>query len=199
ALDRALGRPRSALQVLESLTSGRVGPRSRLAVTVHRAIADIAWEHGDVERTKSALADALANDPDDGLLLGRLAEVDREAPPPRRDVVDGPVSPEIMALLDARPSRHHGRVASYFSDRGFGFISPSDGDRSVFFHVSHAPADGVDRIREGLAVSYVVAKSQRTGKTQAEEILFEDGFDLAEADAGDEIGSEASRNRPPLT
>ena len=40
--------------------------------------------------------------------------------------------------------------------------------------MSHAPSDGADRLRDGASVSFVIATSQRTGKTQAEEILFED-------------------------
>lgn len=174
SLDRALGRPRSALDNLERLAAGRVAPRSRLAVAVHRAIAEIAWDHGDADRARSALADALAHDPEDGTVLGRLAEIECDLPRPRRGVVDGPVAPEILALLDHRPRRLRGRVASYFADRGFGFIAPEDGDRSIFFHVSHAPGDGADRLRDGATVSFVVSTSQRTGKTQAEEILFED-------------------------
>lgn len=187
SLERALGRPRSALEILERLAAGRVAPQSRLAVAVHRSIADIAWEHGDGDRARQALVAALGHDPDDHAVLGRLAEIDREPLPPRREISDAPLASEMLDLLAERPTRARGRVASYFADRGFGFIAPDDGDRSVFFHVTHAPADGAGRICEGLVVTYVVATNLRTGKSQAEEIRFEDDeVDVVESSQGAE-------------
>ncbi len=182
ALERALGRDRSALETLQRLASGRVPPQSRLAVAVHRAIADIAWDHGDGDGAKAAFEAALVHDPEDRILLGRIAEIDRETPPASREIVDAPLAPELVDLLSERHTRLRGRIASYFVDRGFGFIAPADGGRSIFFHVSHVPTDGAGRVCEGLAVTYVVATNARTGKTQAEEIR------LGDEDVGEALG-----------
>lgn len=190
-LQRALGRPRAALAILDRLAAGRVAPQSRLAVAVHRSIADIAWEHGDRDRAREALNAALSHDPEDRALLGRIAQVDRDPPPAPREIVDAPLTPEMIDLLAERQSRVSGRVASYFSGRGFGFIAPDDGDQAIFFHVSHLRGDA-DRVREGVALTYVVAKNSRTGKIQAEEIRIEDGEESGDADRGDR---DSSRDR----
>lgn len=40
------------------------------------------------------------------------------------------------------------------TDRGFGFITPEDGSKDVFFHANSVQGAGFDSIREGDAVTF---------------------------------------------
>jgi len=66
--------------------------------------------------------------------------------------------------------RHQGRIAKWNDERGFGFISPSEGGGSVFVHISSFPRS--DR-RPGVneAVSYTLAFDSR-GRPQANDVRF---------------------------
>ena len=66
--------------------------------------------------------------------------------------------------------RHQGRIAKWNDERGFGFISPSEGDGSVFVHISSFPRS--DR-RPGVneAVSYTLAVDSQ-GRPQANDVRF---------------------------
>ena len=66
--------------------------------------------------------------------------------------------------------RHQGRIAKWNDERGFGFISPSEGGGSVFVHISSFPRS--DR-RPGVneAVSYTLAFDSH-GRPQANEVRF---------------------------
>ena len=89
---------------------------------------------------------------------------------PRREPVDQPLPGELAATLAGRPTRANGRIANYIADRGFGFITPDGSNRSIFFHVSHAPEDSIEELQPGRAVTYVVVENPLTGKRQAEEL-----------------------------
>jgi CspA family cold shock protein len=58
-----------------------------------------------------------------------------------------------------------GKVKMFNEDRGFGFITPDDGARDVFFHVS-ALREG-DEITKDKVVTFEVATDPNTGKTKA--------------------------------
>lgn len=66
--------------------------------------------------------------------------------------------------------RHQGRISKWNDERGFGFISPSEGGGSVFVHISSFPRS--DR-RPGVneAVSYTIAPDSR-GRLQADDVRF---------------------------
>ncbi|HEY0097878.1 MAG TPA: cold shock and DUF1294 domain-containing protein [Pyrinomonadaceae bacterium] len=66
--------------------------------------------------------------------------------------------------------RHQGRIAKWNDERGFGFISPSEGGGSVFVHISSFPRS--DR-RPGVneAVSYTLAFDSH-GRPQANDVRF---------------------------
>lgn len=66
--------------------------------------------------------------------------------------------------------RQQGRIAKWNDERGFGFISPSEGGGSVFVHISSFPRS--DR-RPGVneAVSYTLALDSR-GRSQANDVRF---------------------------
>ncbi|MEK4115611.1 cold shock domain-containing protein [Paenibacillus sp. FSL W8-0919] len=58
-----------------------------------------------------------------------------------------------------------GTIAAPIKARGFGFISPDDDDREIFFHVSDSPnADGLKR---GTRVRFDLKQNIRSGKTTA--------------------------------
>lgn len=49
-----------------------------------------------------------------------------------------------------------GTVKKIVSDKGFGFITPDDGDKDVFFHCSAAPEGLFETLKEGDPVEYGV-------------------------------------------
>ena len=54
-----------------------------------------------------------------------------------------------------------GTVKFFNSQKGFGFITPSDGSRDVFVHVSAVERAGMNTLREGQRVSYDVVTERR--------------------------------------
>jgi CspA family cold shock protein len=63
--------------------------------------------------------------------------------------------------------RERGRVVSFKSDRGFGFIQPDGGGDDIFFHINQVPAGSLG---VGEAVEYLVGIDQRRGKPRAENV-----------------------------
>ncbi len=49
-----------------------------------------------------------------------------------------------------------GTVKFFNTQKGFGFIQPSDGSRDVFVHISAVERAGMGTLREGQKVSYEV-------------------------------------------
>jgi cold shock protein len=47
-----------------------------------------------------------------------------------------------------------GTVKWFSDDKGFGFITPDDGDRDLFVHYSGIVSDGYKSLAEGAKVSY---------------------------------------------
>jgi uncharacterized membrane protein YsdA (DUF1294 family)/cold shock CspA family protein len=66
--------------------------------------------------------------------------------------------------------RHQGKIAKWNDERGFGFISPSEGSGSVFVHISSFPRSerrpGVNEV-----VSYTLAFDAQ-GRPQANDVRF---------------------------
>lgn len=58
-----------------------------------------------------------------------------------------------------------GIVKAFKSDRGFGFISPSDGGAAVFVHITAVPRG--EELREGDRVTYSEEFDARSRKTRA--------------------------------
>ena len=57
-----------------------------------------------------------------------------------------------------------GTVKFFNTQNGFGFITPSDGSRDVFVHISAVERAGMSTLREGQRVSYdVVTERGSTG------------------------------------
>lgn len=63
--------------------------------------------------------------------------------------------------------RQAGKVKFFNRDKGFGFISPEEGGRDVFVHVSVVQKAGVPYLEEGMAVSYEIMEDPRGRGQQA--------------------------------
>lgn len=59
----------------------------------------------------------------------------------------------------------NGTVKWFSAQRGFGFITPSDGATDVFVHISALENAGLSSLNEGQKVSFDLA--QERGKTKA--------------------------------
>ena len=60
-----------------------------------------------------------------------------------------------------------GIVKWFNSDKGFGFIQPTDGGADVFVHISAVERAGLRGLNEGQKVSFELVPDKRTGKTSA--------------------------------
>lgn len=61
-----------------------------------------------------------------------------------------------------------GTVKWFNSTKGYGFISPEDGGKDVFVHISALHEAGIQQLNDGQKVSFDVAESR--GKEAASEI-----------------------------
>lgn len=59
-----------------------------------------------------------------------------------------------------------GTVKWFNSDKGFGFITPADGGRDVFVHISAVEAAGLRTMDDGQAITYELARD-KNGKFMA--------------------------------
>jgi cold shock protein len=59
-----------------------------------------------------------------------------------------------------------GKVKWFNATKGFGFISPDDGSKDVFVHVSAVQAAGLSTLKDGQKVQYDLARGN-DGKTSA--------------------------------
>ena len=56
-------------------------------------------------------------------------------------------------------------TAKWFSEeKGYGFISPDDGDKNIFVHYTEAEGSGFRSLKQGERVSYAPARGQRGAK-----------------------------------
>jgi len=66
-----------------------------------------------------------------------------------------------------------GTVKWFNSQKGFGFIQPSDGGKDVFVHISAVERAGLSSLNEGQKVSYELVTDRQRGKTSAENLKAE--------------------------
>lgn len=56
-----------------------------------------------------------------------------------------------------------GTVKFFNGEKGFGFITPDNGAKDIFVHISALQASGIENLREGQKISFDT-ESDRTGK-----------------------------------
>ena len=61
-----------------------------------------------------------------------------------------------------------GKVKWFDAKKGFGFITPDDGGKDAFLHVSALQAAHIDSVNDGQAVSFEL--TEQRGKQAASEI-----------------------------
>jgi len=66
-----------------------------------------------------------------------------------------------------------GTVKWFNSEKGYGFIEPSDGGKDAFVHISAVEQAGLSSLNEGQKVSYDLVAG-RNGKEAAENISVQD-------------------------
>lgn len=66
--------------------------------------------------------------------------------------------------------RLSGTVKFFNHTRGFGFISPENGDKDVFVHASALERSGVSALKEGDKVSFEIEDDRRGRGKQAANI-----------------------------
>ncbi|HME21415.1 MAG TPA: cold-shock protein [Acetobacteraceae bacterium] len=59
-----------------------------------------------------------------------------------------------------------GTVKWFNAQKGYGFITPSDGSKDVFVHISAVERAGLSTLKDGQQVSFDVERGQQ-GKTSA--------------------------------
>ncbi len=62
-----------------------------------------------------------------------------------------------------------GTVKFFNAERGFGFISPDDGSKDAFVHISAVERAGLATLREGQKLTYEL-ETGRNGKMSAENL-----------------------------
>ena len=63
-----------------------------------------------------------------------------------------------------------GTVKWFNATKGFGFISPDDGGKDAFVHISAVERAGMSHLAEGQKVSFDLVSDQRSGKLAAENL-----------------------------
>ena len=63
-----------------------------------------------------------------------------------------------------------GTVKFFNTQKGFGFITPSDGGRDVFVHISAVERAGMSSLNEGQKLSFEAKVDSQRGKTSAENL-----------------------------
>ncbi len=66
--------------------------------------------------------------------------------------------------------RHQGTVKFFNQDKGYGFISPDDGEKDVFVHITAVQRSGIPELEEGARLSYDIKPDQRGRGPQAVEL-----------------------------
>ena len=63
-----------------------------------------------------------------------------------------------------------GTVKFFNATKGFGFITPDNGDKDAFVHISAVGRAGMGTIAEGQKLSYELVRDPKSGKDAAENL-----------------------------
>ncbi|HEX2256869.1 MAG TPA: cold-shock protein, partial [Afifellaceae bacterium] len=66
-----------------------------------------------------------------------------------------------------RGPRQNGTLKFFNADRGFGFITPDDGSKDVFVHISAIERSGLPQLAEGTKVTFETEQDRRGRGPQA--------------------------------
>ena len=66
-----------------------------------------------------------------------------------------------------------GTVKWFNTEKGYGFIEPSDGGKDVFVHISAVEQAGLRGLDENQKVSYEIERDKRSGKESAGQLKTE--------------------------
>ena len=69
--------------------------------------------------------------------------------------------------------RRAGQVKFFNKDKGFGFISPDDGGRDIFVHVSTVQRAGIPWLEDGMRLSFDIQDDSRGRGPQAVSLQLE--------------------------
>ncbi len=63
--------------------------------------------------------------------------------------------------------RQNGTVKFFNQAKGYGFVSPEDGGKDVFVHITAVQRSGIPELSEGLRISFEVQEDTRGRGPQA--------------------------------
>ena len=63
-----------------------------------------------------------------------------------------------------------GTVKWFNVQKGFGFITPNDGGKDAFVHISAVERAGLGNLREGQKLEFELVADRKTGKMAAENL-----------------------------
>jgi len=63
-----------------------------------------------------------------------------------------------------------GTVKWFNVQKGFGFITPNDGGKDAFVHISAVERAGISNLREGQKLDFDLVSDRKTGKMAAENL-----------------------------
>ena len=66
--------------------------------------------------------------------------------------------------------RYQGTVKFFNHDKGYGFITPDDGEKDVFVHITAVQRSGIPVLEDGSRLSYEIQPDQRGRGPQAIEL-----------------------------
>ncbi|MBI2718807.1 MAG: cold-shock protein [Rhizobiales bacterium] len=66
--------------------------------------------------------------------------------------------------------RQNGSVKFFNQAKGYGFVSPEDGSKDVFVHITAVQRSGIPELKEGMRISFEVQPDKRGRGPQAVEL-----------------------------
>ncbi len=84
--------------------------------------------------------------------------------------------------------RQNGTVKFFNQAKGYGFVSPENGGKDVFVHITAVQRSGIPELSEGLKISFEVQEDQRAAAPRPSICSSSDGRTEAAALRGQAMG-----------